>query len=101
MVSDASLGDRGEQDSVGTDPRMLIAQEFLVLTAFIAGLLDDLADTPPDWRAADTRIETLQCLATAREQLVRGVALSLTIAAGMQDETSGRGRPIGFSSSQN
>lgn len=79
---------------------MLMAQEFLVLTAFIAGLLDDLTDTPPDWRDADTRIETLRRLATAREQLVRGVALSLTITAGMQDEKADRSRPIGFASSQ-
>ena len=100
MASPASPSDSGVQDSVGTDPRMLMAQEFLVLTAFIAGLLDDLTDAPPDWRVADTRIETLQRLATAREQLVRGVALSLTITAGVQDETGDRGRPIGFSSSQ-
>jgi len=100
-MAPASLSDRDEQDDVGTDPLMLMAQEFLVLTVFIAGLLDDLTEAPPDWRAADTRIETLQRLATVREQLVRGVALNLTIAAGMQDETSDRGRPIGFSSSQN
>lgn len=100
-MAPASPSDSGVQRSVGTDPRMLIAQEFLVLTAFIPGLLDDLAGTPPDWRAADTRIETLQRLATAREQLVRGVALSLTITAAMQDETGHRSRPIGFSSSQN
>ena len=60
MASPASLSDRGEQDSVETDPRMLMAQEFLVLTGFIGGLLDDLTDAPPDWRAADTRLETLQ-----------------------------------------
>ena len=101
MASPASPSDSGVQDSVGTDPRMLMAQEFLLLTVFIAGLLDDLTDAPPDWRAADTRIETLQRLATVREQLVRGVALNLTIAAGMQDERGDRGRPIGFSSSQN
>ena len=101
MASPGSSSDRGVQGSVGTDPRMLMTQEFLVLTAFIAGLLNDLTDAPPDWRAADTRIETLQRLATAREQLVRGVALNLTIAAGTQDETGDRGRPIGFSSTQN
>ncbi len=101
MASPASPSDSGVQDSVGTDPRMLMAQEFLLLTVFIAGLLDDLTDAPPDWCAADTRIEMLQRLATVREQLVRGVALNLTIAAGMQDEMGDRGRPIGFSSSQN
>ena len=100
-MAPATPSGSGVQDSPGTDPRMLMAQEFLVLTVFSAGLLDDLPDTPPDWRADDTRIETLQRLAAVREQLVRGVALNLTIAAGMQDETSDRGRPIGFSSSQN
>ena len=64
MARPASPSDGGVQDSVGTDPRLLMAQEFLVLTAFIAGLLDDLTDAPPDWRAVDTRIETLQLLAT-------------------------------------
>lgn len=101
MVSSASPSDSGEQDSERTDPRMLMAQEFLVLTVFIAGLLDDLTDAPPDWRAGDARIETLQRLATVREQLVRGVALNLTIAAGMQNEKGDSGRPIGLSSSQN
>lgn len=56
MASPASPSDSGVQDSVGTDPRALMAQEFLVLTAFIAGLLDDLTGAPPDWRTADTRI---------------------------------------------
>ena len=101
MAPPASPSDGGVQDSVGTDPRMLMAQEFLVLTVFIAGLLDDLTDAPPDWQAADTRLDMLQRLATVREQLVRGVALNLTIAAGMQDERADRDRPIGFSSSQN
>ena len=100
-MAPASPSDSGVQDSVGTDPRMLMAQEFLVLTVFIAGLLDDLTDTPPDWHAGDARIEMLQRLATVREQLVRGVALNLTIAAGTQDETGDGSRPIGFSSSQN
>ena len=100
MAPPASPSDGGVLDSVGTDSRLLMAQEFLVLAAFIAGLLDDLTDAPPDWRAVDTRIETLQFLATVREQLVRGVALNLTVTAGMQDESADRGRPIGFSPSQ-
>ncbi|MXZ96391.1 MAG: hypothetical protein F4Y99_10750 [Acidimicrobiaceae bacterium] len=50
MPTPASPSDSGVQDSVGTDPRMLMAQEFLVLAAFIAGLLDDLTDAPPDWQ---------------------------------------------------
>lgn len=100
MASSASPSDSGVPDSVGTDPRMLMVQEFLVLTSLIAGVLDDLVGAPPDWQTADTRIETLQRLATARERLVRGMALTSTITAGMQDETADRGRPIGFSSSQ-
>lgn len=36
MASPASPSDSGAQDSVGTDPRVLMAQEFLVLIEYDA-----------------------------------------------------------------
>ena len=74
--------------------------EFLVITAFVASLLDDLTETPPDWGAADTRFDTLQRLATVREQLLRGVALHATMAAEITDERTTAGGPVGFTSNR-
>ena len=78
-----------------------MAREFGVVTGFIASLLDSLADAPPDWRVADTRFETLQRLATTREQLASGIVLTAAMSAAMVDEQRATSHPIGFSSGQN
>ena len=84
--------------STTTDPRVLMTSEFLVITALVASLLDDLAEAPTDWSAKDARFDTLQRLATVREQLLRGVALHATIVAEIANERTAAGRPVGFSS---
>ena len=90
-----------ESKGADTQVQMVMAQEFVTLTGFIASLLDNLTDAPPDWRVADTRFETLQRLATTREQLASGIALSSAINAAMVDEQRATSHPIGFSSGQN
>ncbi len=99
MTPPTAASETGGPASATTNPQVLIANEFLLLTAFIASLLDDLAETPPDWGATDTRFDTLQRLATVREQLLRGVALHATITAEIADERTVGDRPVGFSSS--
>lgn len=81
------------------DPQVLMTGEFLLITAFIARLLDDLAEAPPDWGTTDTRFDTLQRLATVREQLLRGVALHAAVTVETADERTTAGRRVGFSSS--
>ena len=94
---------RAADESKGADTHLqaLMAREFVTLTRFIASLLDDLTDAPPDWRAADTRFETLQSLAATREQLAGGIALGSAITAATGDERRTDSHPIGFSSRQN
>ena len=101
MASATSARATDESNGGDAHPQMLMAQEFVPLTGFIASLLDDLADAPPDWRAPDTRFETLQRLATTREQLASGIALGSAITAAASDRRSAARRPIGFSSGQN
>lgn len=99
MTPPTAASETGGPASATTDSQVLMTGEFLLLTAFIASLLDDLAETPPDWGATDTRFDTLQRLATVREQLLRGVALHATITAEIADERTVTKRPVGFSSS--
>lgn len=99
MSPPPEAGQTEETESTETDQRALMTREFLMLTGFIASLLDDLAEAPPDWGTIDTRFETLQRLAMVREQLLRGVGLRSSIDANMMDEHSGTGHPVGFSSS--
>ena len=98
MEAPTAAGETGEQQSGIPDPRTLLIGEFLMLTGFIASLLNDLTDSPPDWRAGDSRLDSLQRLAVAREQLVRGIGLQSTISAELIDERAAPGRPVGFSS---
>lgn len=86
--------------STGADmhPQALLTQEFATLTGFIANLLANLTDAPPDWRTADARLETLQRLASTRKQLASGIVLNSAITAAARDERHGASHPIGFSS---
>ena len=98
MTAPTAASEAAELGGADQGPRPLMAREFIVLTGFIASLLDDLSSASPDWSTTDTRFETLQRLAMAREQLVRGFGLRLTIAAEMVDEQTEKSHPIGFSS---
>lgn len=98
MASPPTAHEADKSEGTDANPQVLLAQEFATLTGFIASLLANLTDAPPDWRAADARLESLQCLAATREQLASGVVLGSAVATAAREER--RGHPIGFASGQ-
>ena len=98
MASPTTIREADESEGADAHPQALLTQEFATLTGFIASLLSNLTDAPPDWRAADARLETLQHLAAAREQLASGIMLGSAVATAAREERRGASHPVGFSS---
>ena len=97
MASPTTAHEADEPTGADAHPQALLAQEFVTLTGFITSLLENLTDAPPDWRAADARLETLQRLATTREQLASGVVLGSAFTVAAHDDRRDANHPIGFS----
>ena len=101
MASATTAREADDSNGADTHLQVLMSHEFVTLTGFISRLLHHLTDAPPDWRAADTRFDTLQRLAMTREQLASGIALGSAISAAAGDKGRAGGHLVGFSSAQN